>query len=146
MMSRTQLRIRTWLNVARTISALGTCARRKVGCILLDEHNRVLATGYNGPAQGQPHCIDHPCGGAKLSPGQGLDLCEAIHAEQNALIQCRDATKIVTAYCTASPCIFCVKMLLNTSCRRIYYYEDYPHEEPRRLWTSSGRDWIKVDE
>lgn len=144
MVSRVQLRINTWLEVAKAISNLGTCARRKVGCVLLDEYNRVLATGYNGPAHGLPHCTDHPCAGAKLSPGQGLDLCEAIHAEQNALIQCGDPIEISVAFCTASPCIHCVKMLLNTPCQKIYFLEEYPHEEARRLWTSSGRQWVKV--
>src|SRR4051812_7976140 len=103
-----------WLIVADMISLRGTCARRRVGCVLTDEHNRVLATGYNGPASGQPHCITSPCAGATLPGGTGLDSCEAIHAEQNALLQCTDVQRIANVYCTASPCIHCVKMLLAT--------------------------------
>jgi dCMP deaminase len=59
------------------------------------------------------------CAGACAKSGQDLHACEAIHAEQNALLQCRDVYQIDTAYVTASPCIHCMKLLMNTSCKRI---------------------------
>jgi hypothetical protein len=40
-----------------------------------------------------------------LPSGTGLDVCEAIHAEQNALLQCKDVEQIDTAYVTAMPCM-----------------------------------------
>ena len=140
---------RTFLKVAKDISENSTCARRDVGCILVNERRHILATGYNGVPSDFKHCKDHPCPGANLPSGQGLDKCEAIHAEQNALLQCEDVWEIHTAYCTDSPCIHCVKLLLNTSCRHIVFLRKYPHEDAFKLWfrkrlTKDGhpRAWI----
>lgn len=125
--------------LARLVSRRGTCARRLVGCVLVSSRGHVLATGYNGVPRGHQHCIDVRCAGADLPSGTGLDRCEAIHAEQNALLQCKDVNEIDTAYVTAMPCMTCTKLLLNTSCRRIVYVEPYPHEEARQLWIKNGR-------
>ena len=123
-----------FLAMAALVSLRATCRRRRVGCVLVDRHKHVLATGYNGVARGVAHCIDTACPGAGLPSGRGLDLCEAIHAEQNALLQCRDAKEIETAYITASPCITCVKLFMNTGCKRIVFLEEYPHAAARNLW------------
>lgn len=123
-------------------SSRGTCGRRKVGCILVNRYNEVLATGYNGPHSGAAHCIDKPCPGRNIASGQGLHLCEAIHAEQNALLQCADVHQIHTVYCTASPCVLCMRLLANTSVRRIVFVEEYPHYESERIAGSKGIDWI----
>jgi dCMP deaminase len=74
-----------------------------------------------------PNCNadDKPCMGASSPSGTDLHLCEAVHAEQNALMQCADVQKIDTIYVTVSPCIHCMKMIINTSCRRIVYNEIY---------------------
>ena len=114
-----------FLKMAFLVSERATCARRKVGCVIVNSKNHVVATGYNGVASGQEHCIDNPCGGAKFKSGEGLDVCQAIHAEQNALLQCRDVYDIETIYCTVSPCIHCVKLLLNTSVKNIIFGEKY---------------------
>lgn len=133
----------TGLKMALTLAERGTCARRKVGCILVDENFRIIGTGYNGPASGEPHCIETPCAGAGLASGTGLSTCEAIHAEANALIDCRNVRRIHTCYCTASPCRDCVKLLLGTTCHRVVFIEPYPHADAEALWHRSGRAWIK---
>lgn len=131
-----------------------TCLRRAVGCVLLNSRGHVLATGYNGVAAGLPHCnmhdefeptgYPHACPGAHAPSGTGLDGCHAVHAEQNALLQCRDVYSIDTAYVTASPCMTCTKLLLNTSCQHIVFAEEYPHSDAKALWESSGRKWSKL--
>ncbi len=103
----------------------GTCARRQVGCVLIDEHDHVLSTGYNGRIAGAPHCIDVKCAGVNQKSGEGLDLCEAVHAEENALLQCRDVYAIKTCFCTTLPCPRCLRQLMNTSCIALYYLYDY---------------------
>lgn len=131
-------------NMAQLVSRRATCARRSVGCVLVSGRGHVLATGYNGPASGSDHCIDTPCPGASYPSGTGLERCEAIHAEQNALLQCRDVFEIETAYVTTLPCMTCTKLLLNTSCKRIVYVQDYPHQEAKELWTRNGRELIQA--
>lgn len=74
-----------------------------------------------------------------LPPGQ--DKCEAIHAEQNALLQCRDVYDIDTAYVTLSPCMACAKLLLNTGCKRIVFLEEWTDPTSRELWTRAEREW-----
>jgi dCMP deaminase len=123
-----------WLRNAFTQSMRGTCIRRQVGCILVDGHGDMLASGFNGPPRGWPHCNENPCPGASAAPGQGLSQCEAVHGEANALLQCRDPYAIDTAYCTDSPCLDCVKLLLNTSCHRIVFLREYAHPEAKERW------------
>lgn len=132
-------------DMAKLVSSRGTCCRRKVGCVLVNSKNHVLATGYNGKPRNMLHCIEDPCEGVNYPSGQGLDSCFAVHAEQNAMLQCKDVYEIETAYITASPCITCVKLLLNTSCKRIVFIEEYPHDEPKRLWESMGREWCHYE-
>ena len=137
----------TWcLRLAALTAERATCARRAVGCVLINSLGHVLATGYNGPPRGFQHCTtDSPCGGAALPSGTGLEFCEAVHAEQNALLQCKDVEFIDTCYVTTAPCVTCVKLLLNTGCRRIVFHDAYPHMAASyELWVVRGaRDWIK---
>lgn len=130
-----------FLGMAMLVAQRATCARRKVGCVLVDRHYHVMATGYNGVAAGRKHCTDYPCPGASLPSGEGLHKCEAIHAEVNALLQCHDIALIDTVYCTVSPCVHCARLLLNTSARRIVFYEMYPHKDAARIWLEANRQW-----
>ena len=44
---------------------------------------------------------------------------------------------------TCSPCVSCVDMLLGTSCQRVVFSEEYPHnEESKRRWEKAGREWV----
>jgi dCMP deaminase len=131
-----------FIEIARLVAQRGTCARRQVGCVLVNEQNHILATGYNGVAKGVRHCIDTPCPGSRFPSGQGLHQCEAIHAEQNALMQCRNINEVHTVYTTSSPCIGCTRLLLNTGCKRVVFLEPYPHPEAQRLWEGLGRQWV----
>jgi dCMP deaminase len=164
----------TWLEVCQVIAKQSTCLRRSVGCVLVDSRGHVLSTGYNGVAPGRVHCneelivfdgnllaragavprgiktrAEHPnaCKGAGSKPGEGLDLCEAIHAEQNALLQCRDPQAIDTCYVTHSPCVHCAKLLCCTSCRCVVFLEEYAHGAAARdlfIGGSKGdKIWLK---
>jgi dCMP deaminase len=129
-----------FIDMAYLVASRSTCIRRSVGCVLVDIRNHVLATGYNGVPRGFDHCNeDAPCPGAKAPSGTMLDACYAIHAEQNALLQCRDTNLIHRAYVTAFPCTTCAKLLLNTSCASIVYWEVYADKIGMKLWTESGR-------
>lgn len=136
-----------FLRLALLTSTRATCTRRRVGCILVDSSRRVLATGYNGSPRGFTHCaVGNECPGANCPSGTGLELCQAIHAEQNALLQCGDVDAIHSVYVTASPCVVCTKLLLNTAASRIIFLEEYPHPAARELWLSAPRklEWSKV--
>lgn len=136
-----------FLSMAQVVATRGTCPRRRVGCVLVDDLGRVLATGYNGAPHGMPHCsAENPCPGYHAPRGTGFDLCEAIHAEQNALLFCHDVMRIAACYSTAAPCATCAKMLLNTSCQRVVFVDDYPSAGvAESMWRRAGREWVKYD-
>lgn len=157
MRARRPTRAEWAMMLAMVTATRGTCTRRQVGCVLLNNRGHVLSTGYNGPAAGTPHCIDNPCIGSSFKSGTGLEACEAIHAEQNALLQCPDIYSIKTCCVTTSPCIHCVKLLMNTSCQEIFFLESYPgSQQSQKLWLSTNnsnkigsrqrdRIWTRMD-
>lgn len=132
-----------FLRMAELVATRSTCIRRSVGCVLTNERNHVIATGMNGVPSGIVHCNEHnhQCAGANAPTGTSLDLCIAVHAEMNALTQCGDVHSIDTCYTTTSPCIHCLKVLMNTSCRRIVFLEEYPHPTAKFLWSQAGKSW-----
>lgn len=129
-----------YMGMVSLVAQRATCPRRQVGCILVDKRGRILATGYNGVASGRPHCSEgHPCPGAGCKSGEGLDLCEAIHAEQNAILLLQDPWAVDTCYVSTTPCISCLKLLLGTSCKRIVAGGLYSISKSLSWWTESGR-------
>lgn len=87
----------------------------------------------------------HACAGATAASGEHHDDCQAIHAEANALLQCRDVYAIHTMYVTTEPCVACTKLLLNTSCKAVVYFE--PHVlggKAQALWVAAGREWRQL--
>ena len=136
------------IKIAQLVAQRGTCCRRQVGCVLVNARGQVMSTGYNGVAAGETHCEGgNRCQGADLPSGTGLDKCQAIHAEQNALLQCKDVWDIDTCYTTASPCTLCVRLLLNTGCKHIVFLSPYPGEDEARLrWVTSrpDRTWGRI--
>jgi len=112
---------------ATIVSSRSTCPRRQVGCVIVDVNGFIMSTGFNGVPRGRPHCTMNPCEAADAPSGTSLDLCLAIHAEQNALMQCRDIMNIGSIYITHSPCMHCAKMIANTSVNRVFYNEEYSH-------------------
>ena len=93
-----------FLNIAHIVKTRSTCIRRQVGAVIVKNHN-IISTGYNGAAIGIPHCEEVGCLREKLriKSGERHELCAAIHAEQNAIIQAaRHGNSIegATLYCT----------------------------------------------
>jgi dCMP deaminase len=91
----------------------------------------ILATGYNGAPAGMPHCLDLGClvYTSRTPSGEIEENCfRTIHAEINAIAQAaKNGSSIRDAdiYITHTPCIHCVKVLINTGIRRIFYERDY---------------------
>ncbi len=122
------------LDLAKVVASRSTCLRLQVGCVLLGTDGRVLATGYNGAAKGLPHCSELSC--------RQQSTCDAVHAEQNALLQCQDVRQIAACYVTHAPCFTCAKLLLNTSCSAVIFSAD--HNDSTRaelMWQKAGLLW-----
>ena len=76
------------MKIAFLVAERSTCLRRKVGAVAVKDR-RILATGYNGAPSGLSHCLDIGCMREKLKvpSGERHELCRALHAEQNIIIQ-----------------------------------------------------------
>ena len=114
-----------FMEIAETVAKRSTCQRRGVGAVIVDKDKYILSTGYNGVPKGADHCIDSPCDGAEAESGTQLNKCESIHAEQNAIAHCSDIKKAHAIYVTTSPCMSCMKLLLATGIRLLFFKEPY---------------------
>ena len=119
-----------FLEMAQLVAKRSTCLRRSVGAVLVRD-KRILATGYNGAPSGLKHCIEIGClrQELKIPSGERHELCRALHAEQNALIQASlhgISVKAATLYATTQPCVICAKMLINAGIKEIVMTHGYP--------------------
>ncbi|WP_303864687.1 cytidine/deoxycytidylate deaminase family protein [Alkalibaculum bacchi] len=124
------------------IKKRSTCLRRQVAAIIVKD-KRIVATGYNGAPSGIAHCGDIGCLREQLGvpSGEKHELCRAIHAEQNAIIQAAVhgvSIAEATIYITHSPCALCAKMLINANIKRIVYTSDYPDQYAMSLLEEAG--------
>lgn len=114
----------TWMNVAYDVSLRSRCHRRLVGAVIVDEHNRIVATGYNGPPAKMPlpdgSCRTWCPRGMTNDAGAGYDNCYSVHAESNAIafVDRRDRVG-GTLYVTGSVCISCAKLIANSGIARV---------------------------
>lgn len=132
----------TFMQIANVMSFRSTCARRSVGAVITDANNYILSTGYNGQPSGFEHCIDKPCVGASCKSGEGLDLCEALHAEQNAIARLKEPFNAKSIYCTTAPCVACTKLILATSIKNVYVVEDYPGSGNELFKKAKGHGFV----
>ena len=121
-----------FIKMAFLVAERSTCLRHHVGAILVKER-QVLTTGYNGAAKGIDDCMALGClrDQLKIKSGERHEICRAIHAEQNAIIQAGVHGVNIngsTLYCTHSPCIICAKMIVNSGIKRIVIGSDYPDD------------------
>lgn len=133
-----------FLEIAHVVSKRATCARRAVGAVITDSEHRILSTGYNGVPAKMPHCTHVNCAGAVASSGDSLDLCQALHAEQNAIARLSDVRFAHTLYCTTSPCMMCVKLIAATPIVRIVASEPYPASGEAYWADFLGREWVNI--
>ena len=122
-----------FMQMAFTIAEWSSCFRagRSIGCVIVKD-KRIMTTGYNGAPAGIRTCVERgECLRKKLGIASGTqhELCYAIHAEQNAIIQAAKLGVSIdggTLYCTHQPCAICAKMIVNSGIRRIVYEQGYP--------------------
>lgn len=132
-----------FMDMAELAATRSTCLRRQVGAVIVLD-KRVIATGYNGAPKGVPHCAEK--GGCLremrgILSGERHELCRALHAEQNAIIQAATLAQSVegaTMYVTNQPCIICAKMIINAGIRRIVVKDGYPDELAVEMLEEAG--------
>ena len=135
-----------FMQIAKVVSTRSTCIKRHVGCVITVD-KELVSTGYNGAVSGLPHCIDiySCCPREEIGAhrGERYDLCPALHAEQNAIIQAAKSSKSINngvAYITIAPCITCARMLINAGIKRIIM-GDTPQDEVINLFKEVNIDY-----
>ena len=110
-----------FMSVAWLLAARSTCQRLHVGCVLVSEEERIIATGYNGFLAKLPHRSVVRDNHEQLT----------VHAEQNAVTDAARrgvSVQNATAYVTHFPCIHCAKLLLAAGIRAVCFHEDYHND------------------
>lgn len=141
-----------FMALAEMVSTWSSCYRedRQVGAVVVRD-KRILTTGYNGAPAGVMSCKERgECLRVKenIASGTRHELCYAVHAEQNAVIQ---AAKLgvslegATLYVTHQPCVICTKIIINSGIKKIVYKYPYPDEFSRKLLEDAGVKLIKFD-
>ncbi len=134
-----------FMEMAQVIASWASCYQenRKIGAVIV-KNKRIMTTGYNGAPAGVKTCVERgECLRRKLNIPSGTrhELCYAVHAEQNAIIQ---AAKLgvsidgATLYCTHQPCVMCAKMIVNSGIVRVVYREGYPDDFSREILSEGG--------
>ena len=136
------------MDITHFVATRSTCLRRHVGAILVRD-KRILSTGYNGAPKGIEHCLDVGCLREQMGipSGERHELCRALHAEQNAIIQAAlhgVSIKDSTLYCTTLPCVICSKMIINAGITKIVYQEGYPDDLAREMMSATEIVLVRV--
>ena len=134
-----------FMELAGVIAQWASCYKqnRKIGAVIV-KNKRIVTTGYNGAPAGIRTCVERgECLREKLGIPSGTrhEICYAVHAEQNAIIQAARLGSSIdgaTLYCTHQPCVLCAKMIVNSGIRRVVYREDYPDEFALQMLTEGG--------
>ncbi|MDD5122202.1 MAG: dCMP deaminase family protein [Dehalococcoidales bacterium] len=138
-----------FLKLAAVAAERSTCLRRHVGAVAVrDKH--ILATGYNGAPAGASDCLELGClrNENNIPSGQRHEVCRAIHAEQNVIIQAAlhgVSLEGATIYATHSPCVLCAKMLVNARIKGYVSFGDYSDDTFMQLFKEAGIGYRKAE-
>ena len=135
-----------FMQMAQVVATRSTCLRRQVGAVIVKE-KQILSTGYNGSPTGLKHCAEQGClrQALNIPSGERHEICRAVHAEQNALVQAaKHGVGIAGAdmYTTVQPCVLCTKLLINAGIKRVYYTMAYPDELAKAIADEAGLELI----
>lgn len=140
-----------FMDLAKNVSSWSSCVRngRQVGAVIV-KNKRILTTGYNGAPAGVMSCKERGfCLRDKLNipSGTRAEMCYAIHAEQNAVIQAaKMGVKVegATIYVTHQPCSVCTRILINAGITRIVYEKEYPDSFSLELLKEAGIELVHL--
>ncbi|WP_206811217.1 deoxycytidylate deaminase [Paradesulfitobacterium ferrireducens] len=148
----TELKRPSWdsyfMELARVVRGRSTCLRRQVGAVIVKDR-QILSTGYNGSPSGLKHCAEVGCLRESLAipSGERHEMCRAVHAEQNALIQAAKhgvAIDGADVYTTVQPCVLCTKMLINAGIKRVVYEISYPDKLALAMAEEAGLELVQL--
>ncbi|MBR1516119.1 MAG: dCMP deaminase family protein [Paludibacteraceae bacterium] len=124
-----------YMKMARTWSENSYCKRRQVGALLVSD-NMIISDGYNGTPSGFENNCEDP---------DNVSFPYVLHAEANAITKVarsNNSSNGATLYVTASPCMECAKLIIQSGIQRVVYGEKYRLMDGVELLQKAG---IQVD-
>jgi Deoxycytidylate deaminase len=137
-----------FMEIASVVAKRSTCLHNQVGALFV-KNKRILTTGYNGAPAGLDHCDVVGCARENVESGTRHELCRAVHAEQNAIIQAAMhgiSIEGATLYCTHQPCILCAKMMINARVKKVVYMQSYPDQTALDFLQQAGIEVQRLNE
>lgn len=115
-----------FMGFAKQATVRSSCIRAQVGAVIVDVHNKIKSTGYNGTPSGVISCLEKgKCYRVEnnIPSGTRYETCQSIHAEQNAIIQAGEATCLggsIYIYGHDQVCILCKRFIIQAGLKDVY--------------------------
>jgi len=127
----------SYLQMAEIWAQNSYCKRRKVGALLVKDR-MIISDGYNGT----------PSGFENVCEEDGVTKPYVLHAEANAITKVAksgNSSEGATLYVTASPCLECSKLIIQSGIKRVVYRDEYRLTDGIDLLRRAGIEVEKVD-
>lgn len=114
------------------------CERRKVGALIVKD-KMIISDGYNGTPSGFENVCENE---------EGFTKPYVLHAEANAITKIarsNNNSNGATMYVTASPCIECAKLIIQSGIRRVVYGEKYRLTDGIDLLERAGIETVYLE-
>lgn len=130
---------RSYLEMATVWARNSYCKRRQVGALLVKD-KMIISDGYNGTPSGFENiCEDE----------NGVTKPYVLHAEANALSKVAksgNSSEGATLYVTASPCLECAKLIIQSGVRRVVYKDEYRINDGIDLLRRAGVEVEQIED
>ena len=127
----------SYLEMAQIWAQNSYCKRRKVGALLVKDR-MIISDGYNGT----------PSGFENICEEDGVTKPYVLHAEANAITKVAksgNSSEGATLYVTASPCLECSKLIIQSGIKRVVYRDEYRLTDGIDLLRRAGIEVERVD-
>ena len=129
---------RRYLRMALIWAENSYCERRQVGALLVRD-GTIISDGFNGtPAGSENVCED----------SAGVTKPYVLHAEANAITKIarsNNSSEGSTLYVTASPCLECSKLIIQSGIRRVVFHELYRLSDGLELLERAGVECVHIE-
>lgn len=128
---------RRYLRMATIWSENSYCVRRKVGALIVKD-KMIISDGYNGTPSGFPNVCESM---------EGVTLPYVLHAEANAITKVarsNNSSEGSTLYVTASPCMECSKLIIQSGIKRVVFSELYRITDGLDLLREAGVEVVHL--
>lgn len=128
----------SYLDMAAIWAKNSYCKRRQVGALIVKDR-MIISDGYNGTPSGFENICEDETGATKPY---------VLHAEANAITKVAksgNSSEGATLYITASPCLECAKLIIQSGIKRVVYRDEYRLTDGVDLLKRAGIEVERVD-